>query len=220
MNNHLDFAKAWGDKAAISNMRAHRSQDVMKSEAENHLKDMMSRFERGANGFTTKLWASDIIDAGFTDYQVKEICKSIPLKFEKAPNLSQIMDLLRPYLPQNQVSVSELDKHTKVLYPLILEEYSKVFDANDNIKNVGWYKKASGLNHLPDDQLLQCFIMDWVRAERDSRRIMAIIEKSREAVEKKDSEYFLRTLRSYAIRNNLDVNKLYTEYVNSSIRAS
>jgi len=216
INNHLAFAKMWNDTKSIKNLRSDRSTDVQKAEAETILKDMAARFERQPNGGTLSMWAKDIIDLGYSDLELKEVCKSIPYKFEKCPNLAQILELLRPYLPQKSVSVSDMDKYFGIVYPIAKEKFEQVFDAETREKILVAYKRDTGPYYIPDEQIMVLVVMDWIRSMKGTyQQLVAWAKKSNSMLD--DPNYFLSTLKSFASNNSINVEKLYRDSVRENI---
>ena len=204
----FDFNKRWQDDKSNQRLRnSDKSADVQKAEIENHLKDCALRFERAPQMHTLKLWASDIVDSGYQDWMVRDICQSIPKKFEKYPTLAQIFDLLRPYLPQVSDSQSELDKLTNVCYPHVKAKFLSVGNQEALDKLVAGYKRIIGNNeaHWTNEAVEKCVLMDWLRTyfKADPQGIIDQGKISTHKALEMDKEYFITHLRRYAAENKL-----------------
>jgi hypothetical protein len=202
--NHL---KAWGDNESLNKLKkSERSIDVQKAEVENFLKDIALRYERSPNQSTIKLWASDIVDAGFDENTAKIALKSIPYKFEKMPSLSQIMALLNPYLPQISFSESELDKYTRLCFPHVKAKFLSMFTQDQLNDMIKLYEK----HVFPDLRMFHvehkemCVLLDWLRSHfGDGKKLLNQGLRSNTESEANNKDYFLNQLKSYAKTNNL-----------------
>lgn len=197
-----DFAKHWDDKQAIGNLKkSDKSIDVQKAEIENLLKDCAMRFERSPNPSTIKLWASDIVDAGYNDLMVKEICKSIPYKFEKHPTLAQVMELLRPFQAVLAPKEDELDKYTRAAVPHLKAKFIAMVGEEAFERMIVYYKQEV---FNCDFGLEIAVLGDWCRCYMG--RPEKIIEQGKisniKALER-DREYFIRPLKMYCETNKL-----------------
>jgi len=207
INSTIKFNQLWNDAPSNERLRkSHKGQDVQKAESENYLKDMALRFERSPNQATLKLWASDIIESGFEDWMVKEVCKSIPYKFEKHPTLNQIIELLNSYKPKMAVPVDELTDlshrcyfHLKAKFLSFatqeqLTQMCKIY-ARDVFPGLAqynqYYQEMSVLN-------------EWLRTYfKKGEDILAKGKQTNEEAEKRNRDYFLNPLKRYAKENNL-----------------
>jgi hypothetical protein len=205
----LKFMQSWNDTKAIDRLRSSdKSSEVQAAAAENSLKDMSLRFQYGPTQSTMNLWAKDIINAGYQDWMVSEVCKSIPFKFEKMPNLSQIMELLRTYLPQASATESELDKYTNLCYPHLKNKFVSMVgqDALDVI--CGHYINLVGANYECNSNwtgstIEKAVLGDWLRCYFKPTP-QAIIDQGRISNQKEtDLNYFLIPLKRYAEENKL-----------------
>ena len=199
-----DFMSRWGDDKSIQRLRkSDKSKDVQKAEVENILKDVSYRFERSPNGNTLKLWASDIIDAGYEDWMVIEISKSIPFKFERHPTLSQVMELLRPCLAQVSGSESDLDKYTRLAIPFLKAKFVDLVGEDGFQRMVDYYRKEL----MPDSKFSveMCVLGDWCRSHfaSDPKKIIEQGRKSNDASQRNDLEYFVRPLKMFCEANRL-----------------
>lgn len=75
----IGFLNTWQDSKSLETLkRSSKSKEVQKVEIENHLKNMSMRFERSPRPETLQLWALDIINSGYEEWMVEQVCKSIP----------------------------------------------------------------------------------------------------------------------------------------------
>lgn|SRR5574343_93292 len=197
-----DFAKHWDDKQAIGNLKnSDKSIDVQKAEVENMLKDCAMRFERSPNPATIKLWASDIVDAGYNDLMVKQICKSIPYKFEKHPTLAQVMELLRPFQAVLTPKEDELDSYTRLAIPHLKAKFIAMVGEEAFERMITYYKQEV---FNCDFGLEIAVLGDWCRCYMG--RPEKIIEQGKISNQKAldgDREYFIRPLKMYCETNKL-----------------
>jgi hypothetical protein len=204
---HLNsFLNHWGDAPSLNKLRkSDKSSDVQKAEAENHLKGMALRFERSPNSNTLKLWASDIIDSGFTDYQLKEVCKSAPFKFERHPTLNQLMELLRPYTSKLSESGDELLDLQNRCYYHLKTKFIKLADEETFNKMVDYYANAEPELKKYNRYFIEiCVLGDWLRSYfKDGAAIIKQRLVTVERIELNDREYFIRPYKNYAKENNL-----------------
>jgi len=201
-----DFATRWGDTKTIGNLRkSDKGPEVQKAAAENHLKDMAMRFERSPNPNTLRLWASDIINVGYQDWMIEEVCRSIPFKFEKHPTLTQIMCLLRPYIAQAETKLDELTDLTNRCYPHLKAKFINLADEKTFDNMVDYYASHEpSLKVFSRKDIEMCVLGDWVRSYlKDGNAIMAQRIKTMDAIERMDYEYFTRAYRNYAKENGL-----------------
>lgn len=199
MIGHLSH---WQDNNAKQNLYvSNKGKEAQKAEVENILKQVAMRFERSPNPNTIRLWASDIIDAGYNDQVVQQAVKSVPHKFEKHPTLAQIFELLRPYLPQMQSLESDLDKYTRLAIPHLKAKLINMVgeDGFEKLKN---YYRAHVLK--TDVNLEVAVLGDWCRCflGKPQDIVKQGIESNSRA-EQNDTEYFIKPLRQYCVKNNL-----------------
>lgn len=196
------FLNTWNDQESKTRiLHSNKGKDLQKAEVENILKDVAMRFERSPNPNTIKLWASDIVDAGFNDAMVREISKSIPFKFEKHPTLAQIMELLRPYLPQVVFLEDELDKYTRLAIPHLKAKFLNMVGQEGFDKMCNYYRARVLKSDLPVEVAV---LGDWCRCYLGKPE--KIIEQGKISNDKaleRDKEYFIRSLKSYCEQNNL-----------------
>lgn len=203
-----DFAKRWGDSDAVNSFRSNKGKEVQLAEAENYLRDMATRFERQPNSFTIQAWARDIIESGYNDVQLKEVCRTIPFKFEKCPTLAQIMELLRPYKALKEEFVSDLDKYTNLAFKTALKQFKRVIDDEPLERLVEYYRKEVLNAEKWDYQLvLMCVVNDWIRANFPMHPAK-IIEQGKNTNEQAsigNVDYILNPLKRYCanIENSL-----------------
>jgi hypothetical protein len=207
INSMVKFNNMWGDAPSNERLRkSHKGLEVQKAESENYLKDMALRFERSPNQATLKLWASDIIDSGFEDWMLKEVCKSIPYKFEKHPTLNQIIELLNHYRPKMAAPVDELTDlshrcftHLKAKFLGFatqeqLTQMCKIY-ARDVFPELSqynpYYQEMAVLN-------------EWLRTYfKKGEDILAKGKQTNEEALRGNRDYFLNPLKKYAKENNL-----------------
>jgi hypothetical protein len=204
---HLNsFLNHWGDAPSIEKLRAsHKSKDVQKAEAENYLKGMALRFERSPNQSTLKLWADDIIESGYSDEVLKEVCKSAPFKFERHPTLNQLMELLRPYKPKLDGIVDELLDLQNRCYYHLKTKFIKLADEETFNKMVEYYaSKEPELKNFNVYFIEICVLGDWLRSYfKDGAAILKQREITVQKIIEGDREYFIRFYNNYAKENNL-----------------
>lgn len=195
------FLNHWGDAPSIQKVaKSDKSKDWHKVEMENILKDMAMRFQHSPNPNNLSLWAKDLSDLGYTAEQVKEVCRSAPYKFERHPTLSQLNELLRPYLAINSVSRSEIDEYTHMNYFDIRAKFVSISDEATLSKMTDVYVKKVFPGLVMFNRYYQelCMLNDWCRSYFQKGE--AIIDqgmKSNEAAEKGDIDYFVRKLKAY-----------------------
>lgn len=207
MKHLVEHLKSWGDTDSLNKLKkSERGSEVQKAEVENFLKDIALRYERSPNQSTLKLWASDIVDAGFDENTAKIALKSIPYKFEKMPSLSQIMALLNPYLPQISVSESELDEYTRLCLPHVKAKFLSMFTQDQLNDMIKLYEK----HVFPDLKMFHqhnkeaCVLLDWLRSHfGDGKKLLNQGLRSNTEFEAGNKDYFLNQLKSYAKTNNL-----------------
>ena len=196
------FLSHWQDTASKDRiLTTTKGRDLQKAEVENMLKDCAMRFERSPNPSTIKLWASDIVDAGYNDLMVKEICKSIPYKFEKHPTLAQVMELLRPYQAVMAPKEDELDKYTRLAIPHLKAKFIAMVGEEAFERMITYYKQSV---FSCDFGLEIAVLGDWCRCYMG--RPEKIIEQGKISNQKAldgDREYFIRPLKMYCETNKL-----------------
>lgn len=207
INATLKFNELWGDKKSNDNLRkSHKGLDVQKAESENHLKEMALRFERSPNQATLKLWASDLIDSGFEDWMVKEVCKSIPYKFEKHPTLNQIIELLNSYKPKMALSVDELTDLSHRCYFHLKAKFLNFATQEQLTQMCKIYARDvfPGLNQFHPYYQEMAVLNEWLRTYfKKGEDILAKGKQTNEEADKRNREYFIAPLRRYAAENRL-----------------
>jgi len=207
MQHLTKFLHDWKDNSSLDKLKkSDRGLEVQKAEVENFLKDIALRYERSPNQSTLKLWASDIVDAGFDENTAKIALKSIPYKFEKMPSLSQIMALLNPYLPQISVSDSELDKYTRLCFPHVKAKFLSMFTQDQLNDMIRLYEKHvfPDLKMFNQEHKELCVLLDWLRSHfGDGKKLLNQGLKSNAEFEAGNKDYFVNQLKSYAKTNNL-----------------
>jgi hypothetical protein len=207
ISSTIKYVQGWNDEPSLDRLKkSHKSLDVQKSNAENHLKNVALRFQYAPNQSTLALWAKDIIDSGCTDDNLETVCKSIPFKFEKMPTLNQIMELLRPYMAKASVSVDELSDLSHRCY----------FHLKDKFMTFGTQEQLTGMCKIYADKIFPASKMfnayyqemlvlnDWLRSYfKKGEGILQQGLVSNEAFKRNDKEYFTRPLRNYAKEHNL-----------------
>ena len=220
LDTTIKFLNAWGDKPSLDRLRAsNKSADVQKSDCQNHLKGMAMRFERAPNETTLRLWASDMIDAGYSESQVSQVCKSAPYKFERHPTLAQLMELLRPYKAKEDVLTDELNDLTHRCFKSLKSKLEGAVGVEAFAKMVDYYvDKENSVPGLFKDELTSpcnlrnfnryycemAVLGDWLRSDfGNGQKIMEQREKTVIAANKRDREYFIVPYKRYATANNL-----------------
>ncbi len=204
MKNVVDFLHQWKDSKAIEKMRrSDKSREVQKAEIENYLKSMSMRFDRSPQAGTLQNWASDIVNSGYEDWMVEQVCKMIPFKLERHPTLSQIMELLRPYLVQKEPPIDDLDKYTQLVIPHLKTKFLNLVGQEVYERMIKYYQ-AEVFPELPIP-VEMTMLGDWCRSylSNDPAKIIEQGKLSNEAAARGDRDYFLTPLRQYAVKNNL-----------------
>jgi hypothetical protein len=209
MNHVNGFLKEWGDAPSLDRIRSSdKAPQLQKCDAENYLKEMALRFQYSPNQSTTQLWASDMVDAGFKDWHIKEVCKSAPFKFEKHPTLAQLMELLRPYLGEKSFSVDELNDLSNRSFEHLKRRFVKACSDDLDLvdKAVSYYVSQvyPGLARFNKVHQEMCFLNDWLRSYFGN--INKTIEQGKISNEKsllKDREYFTLPLKRYVAEHKL-----------------
>lgn len=202
----MRFNESWGDYKTNDRIRASKSLDVQKIDAENSLKNMALRFQYSPNQSTTKLWASDMINAGYTGDNIEAVCKSVPYKFEKHPTLNQLMELLVPYLPKVATSADELTDLSHRCYFHLKARFLKVLTQEQLTQMCKVYATRHFQELVSYNAYYQemCVLNDWLRSYfGNGDKLMEQAVKTKEAFDKNDREYFLKTLRQYAKEHKL-----------------
>jgi hypothetical protein len=206
MKHIANFLNSWNDTASKERLRrSDKSKEVQKADIENYLKSMSLRYERSPQAGVLQNWAQDIVDSGYEDWMVQEVCKVIPFKLERHPNLCQLIDLLRPYLVyKKEAQVDELDLYTQSLIPHLKERFMSLVGDEVYTKMLLYYKKEV----MPDSELPveTPMLMDWCRSyfSSDPKKIIEQGKTSNKYYEQNDKSYFLRTIKNYAIEKGLD----------------
>lgn len=205
---HLNkFLNHWGDTKSKQRLfNSEKGIEAQKADIENQLKDMAMRFERSPQPNTIRLWASDIVDAGFNESVVREALKTVPFKFEKHPTLAQVMELLRPYLPHISVLEDELDKYSRLAYMPLKEEFLKLLTQDQLTQMTLIYERKifPDLKSFNQQNKEMCVLFDWLRCHRgNGEKILAQGMRSNEEHIKGNREYFLHPLRQYCKSLNL-----------------
>jgi hypothetical protein len=203
----LKFMNHWGDAPSVERLKtSHKSIDVQKSEAENSLRLMALRFQQSPTQSTLKLWATDMVDAGYQDWMIAEVCKSAPFKFERHPTLNQLMEQLTHYKPKVTVSRDELSDLTDRTFAHLKAKFIKQagVDVFDNM--VDFYVKhgCPAISIFNRHYHEMCMLGDWARTYfGDGKKIIDMATKSNEAQKVGNYEHFTSVLRRYAAENRL-----------------
>ena len=207
INSTIKFNQLWNDAPSNERLRkSHKGQDVQKVESENYLKDMALRFERSPNQATLKLWASDLIESGFEDWMIKEVCKSIPYKFEKHPTLNQIIELLNSYKPKMAVPVDELTDLSHRCYFHLKAKFLSFATQEQLTQMCKVYARDIFPSLVTYNSYYQemCVLNDWLRSyfkKGEDVLKQGLISNEQQAAGNK--EYFINPLKRYAKENNL-----------------
>lgn len=200
---HLNkFLNHWQDNESRERVLVTtKGKELQKAEIENHLKNMAMRFQQSPNPNTLALWASDIIDAGFNDLIVKEVCKSAPYKFERHPTLAQIMELLRPYMAHVDLKEDDLDKYTRLAIPHLKAKLIGMVGQDGFDRLITYYR----VNAFDTQFGIEIAVLgDWCRSYLGKPE--KIIEQGKISNVKafdRDREYFIGPLKNYCIQNKL-----------------
>lgn len=207
MRHMTGFMNSWNDTKGIEKLRgSSKSTEVEKSDAENYLKEMSLRFERPLNQTVLNTWARDFIESGYQAWMIKEVCKSIPYKFERSPTFAQIIELLRSYLTKKETQLDELTDLTNRCLPSIREKFFKIFNQDQMSQMCKLYQDkvftdAKMFNTSQQEMLVLC---DWLRSYFGTgAQLLGQGLKSNMAHEADDREYFTKQLRAYAKEHNL-----------------
>ena len=206
-NAAIRFAQQWGDAPSLERLKnSTKSSDVQKIDAENYLKLMALRFQQSPTQSTLKLWATDMVDAGYQDWMIAEVSKSAPFKFERHPTLNQLMEQLTHYKPKVTVPRDELSDLTDRTFNHLKAKFIK--QASPEIFNsmVDFYVKhgCTAISIFNRHYHEMCMLGDWARSYfGDGKKIIEMAHKSNEAQKANDYEHFTRVLRQYAKENKL-----------------
>lgn len=207
MQHLTKFLHDWKDNSSLDKLKkSDRGSEVQKAEVENFLKDIALRYERSPNQSTLKLWASDIVDAGFDENTAKIALKSIPYKFEKMPSLSQIMALLNPYLPQVTFLEDDLSKYSGLCLPHVKAKFLSMFTQDQLNDMIKLYEKHvfPDLKMFNQEHKEACVLLDWLRSHfGDGKKLLNQGLRSNTEFEAGNKDYFVNQLKSYAKSNNL-----------------
>jgi hypothetical protein len=208
VTNAVNFNKSWGDHESNKRIAASdKGRGFHEAEIENALKDMTLRFERSPGSSTIKLWASDLAALGYKCDLVGMVCKSIPYKMDKHPTLNEIITLIRPYLPKDDVSIDELTDLSTRCYSHLKSKFLGLADQN----TLTLMTKSYALHVFPfcenftDTHKEMLVLNDWLRSYFKPSP-QAIIDQGRlsnDAFDRKDIEYFVNPLKRYAKENKL-----------------
>lgn len=213
----LKFSQHWGDEPSLDRIKASdKGHEWHKMEAENSLKGMAMRFERSPNINTIQIWAKDLVARGHKADQIEAVCKSIPFKFERHPTLSQIVELLRPYLTDDSFSVDDLDRYTHLCFPHLKSKFIKLTNDDALNKMCQYYLKEVCSVKNPDGNVFMlgmfnkyyqemCVLNDWLRTyfSSDPKKVIDQGIISNQKAYDGDRDYFLRPLERYAKENKL-----------------
>lgn len=203
----LKFMNHWGDAPAVERLKtSHKSIDVQKSEAENSLRLMALRFQQSPTQSTLKLWATDMVDAGYQDWMIAEVCKSAPFKFERHPTLNQLMEQLTHYKPKVAISRDELSDLTDRTFAHLKAKFIKQAGADVFDNMVDFYVKhgCPQISIFNRHYHEMCMLGDWARTYfGDGKKIIDMATKSNEAQKVGNYEHFTSVLRRYAAENRL-----------------
>lgn len=200
------FNDSWGDVESNKNLKSsHLSKEVMIAEVENILSDVSLRFERSPNQSTTKLWAKDLVEAGFKPESIKNVCKSVHFKFVKHPSFAELSELLRPYLAKEASLVDELnDLQDRCFFHLRKRFVGLVGEDKFSLMCDYYSSKEPELKRFNKHFIEICVLGDWLRSYfKDGSAIMNQRVKTIEAIKNNDREYFIRPYKNYAKENNL-----------------
>lgn len=207
IDSTLKFMNNWGDAPSVERLKtSYKSLEVQKSDAENSLKLMALRFQQSPTQSTLKLWATDMVDAGYQDWMIAEVSKSAPFKFERHPTLNQLMEQLTHYKPKVTIPRDELSDLTDRTFAHLKAKFIK--QASPEIFNsmVDFYVKhgCTAISIFNRHYHEMCMLGDWARSYfGDGKKIIEMAHKSNHAAEANDYEHFTRVLRQYAKENKL-----------------
>lgn len=208
MKSLINFNNHWGDTESIKRLEtSDKGPEVCKAQVENYLKEMTLRFERSLNQSTLQLWASDLVDLGYKPHQLKEVCRQVPYRFEKHPTLSQLLDLLKPYLSKKEVLTDELTDLSNRCFDHLKAKFLAV--GTQEILTL--MTKSYSIHvfpfceHFTEKNKEMLVLNDWLRSyfKTNPQAILDQGKLSNEAFERRDREYFINPLKSYAKQNNL-----------------
>ena len=206
-NAAIRFAKQWGDAPSVERLKtSHKSLEVQKSDAENSLKLMALRFQQSPTQSTLKLWATDMVDAGYQDWMIAEVSKSAPFKFERHPTLNQLMEQLTHYKPKVTIPRDELSDLTDRTFAHLKAKFIKQSSPEIFTQMVEYYVNhgCSAVKMFNVHYHEMCMLNDWARSYfGDGKKIIEMAHKSNHAAETNDYEHFTRVLRQYAKENKL-----------------
>lgn len=203
-----NHAKHWDDKNSMERMaNSDKSQDVHAAEIENHLKGMALRFERSPTASTLNTWSKDLAGMGYKHQLVAQVCRSIPFKMDKFPTLNELMALIRPNLPQEGFKTDELTDLSNRCFDHLKSKFLKLGDQDVLTKMTQSYAihVFPFCEHFTEKHKEMLVLNDWLRSyfKTNPQAILDQGKLSNEAFERKDKDYFINTLKSYAKQNNL-----------------
>lgn len=204
----VKFNSMWCDEA--SNRRiaeSDKGQAYQEAEIENILKDLALRFERSPNQNTLKLWASDLAAMGHKAPFLRPILKTIPYKMDKHPTLNEILALIKPHLAQDSFSVDELTDLSNRCFDHLKAKFLKLADQSTLTRMTEAYAKHvfPFCEHFTERHKEMLVLNDWLRSyfKPNPQAILDQGRISNDAFDKKDKDYFINPLKSYAKTNNL-----------------
>lgn len=208
VNNAVKFNNHWGDTESNKRIaNSDKGSGFHEAEIENALKDMALRFERSPGQSTIKLWASDLAALGYKCDLVRMVCKSVPYKMDKHPTLNELMTLIKPYLPKDELLTDELTNLSYRCYPHLKAKFLAVGDQ----VTLTLMTKSYAIHvfpfceHFTQTHKEMLALNDWLRCYFKTHP-QAILDQGRlsnEAFERGDREYFIAPLRRYVTENKL-----------------
>lgn len=208
MKSIIAYNRLWGDEA--SNQRisdSDKGQAYQEAEIDNILRDLALRFERSPSQSTLKLWASDLASMGHKALFLKPILKTIPYKMDKHPTLNEILALIKPHLAQDSFLVDELTDLSNRCFDHLKEKFLKLADQSTLTKMSEAYAKHvfPFCEHFTERHKEMLVLNDWLRSyfKPNPQAILDQGRISNDAFDRRDKDYFINPLKSYAKTNNL-----------------
>lgn len=195
MVGHLNH---WNDtKSIVALAVSDKSNKWHEAEINNHLTAAALMFQYSPPAQIIQKWAYELSIAGYKENIVKDVCKSIPYKFEKFPTFSQITELLRPYLAKESTSVDELDDLTHKHYFDLKKKFISVSSEEIFEKMMAFYRERFPYLKIYSPYFSEVSMLNnWARCYfGDGAKIIAQAEKTNIELDARNRSYLLDTLR-------------------------
>jgi hypothetical protein len=191
----------WGDNVSIARVKqSDKGTQWHEAEINNHLSESAQMFQYSPTAFILQKWSRALANAGYKEDQIKDVCLSLPYKFEKFPTFASITLLLRPYLDKEAVLVDELDDLTKRCIPHIKAKFVNMLGQDKLDEMVSYYQKHA----YPEMKMFEqrhkemCILGDWMRSYFKGAE-----EIIKQGNLPKDRDLYLKHYKMYAKENKL-----------------